>query len=204
MEYKDFDDGELFMLVCEEDETAKEILYNKYKHVIDIIMKKYIYNARMVGIEYKDLYSEALIGFTDALTTYNADKESSLKTFISMCINSRLQKAIIHAKAKKNKFNNETYSLEHVYGELGVPLEDIISDNSKNDPLTSMMDEEGYLELIETIKSSLSDFEVQVFELMISGFNYVEIANLLDKTPKQIDNTIQRLKSKVKKILDDK
>lgn len=204
MEYKDFDDGELFMLVCEEDENAKEILFNKYKHVIDIIMKKYIYNARMAGIEYKDLYSEALIGFTDALTNYNANKESSLKTFISMCVNSRLQKAIIRARAHKNKINNETYSLEHVYGELGVPLEDIISDNNKNDPLTSMMDEEDYQELIETIKSTLSDFEVQVFELMISNFNYVEIANLLDKTPKQIDNTIQRLKAKIKKVLEDK
>lgn len=204
MEYKDFDDGELFMLVCEEDETAKEILYNKYKHVIDIIMKKYIYNARMVGIEYQDLYSEALIGFNDALINYNVNKDSSLKTFISMCVNSRLQKAIIRAKAQKNKINNETYSLEHVYSELGVPLEDIISDNSKNDPLISMMDEEDYQELIKMIKSTLSNFEVQVFELMVSDFNYVEIANLLDKTPKQIDNTIQRLKAKIKKVLEDK
>lgn len=204
MEYKDFDDGELFMLVCEEDETAKEILYNKYKHVIDIIIKKYIYSARMSGIEYKDLYGEALIGFTDALMTYDANKDSSLKTFISMCVNSRLQKAIIRAKAQKNKINNETYSLEHVYSELGVPLEDVISDNNQNDPLTTMMDEEEYQELIETIKSTLSDFEVQVFELMISNFNYVEIANLLDKTPKQIDNTIQRLKAKIKKVLEGK
>ena len=31
MDYKDYDDGELFMLVCEDDENAKEILFNKYK-----------------------------------------------------------------------------------------------------------------------------------------------------------------------------
>lgn len=204
MEYKDYDDGELFMLVCEEDETAKEILYNKYKYVIDIIIKKYAYKAKMFGIEYKDLYSEALIGFTDALTNYDMTKDTSLKTYISMCVNSRLQKALRHAKTQKNKINNETYSLEHVYEELGVPLEDVLSDNHKNDPLMSMMDEEEYLEMIMTIKSTLSNFEIQVFELMVSNFNYVEIANLLDKTPKQIDNTIQRLKAKVKKVLEEK
>lgn len=201
MEYKDFDDGELFMLVCEDDENAKEILFNKYKNIIEIIIKKYAYNASLVGIDYKELYGEALLGFTDAINTYNSNKESSLKTFISMCINSRLQKSIRHAKTQKNKLNNETYSLEHVYENLGVPLADVISDNNKNDPLNCMMDEEEYQELINLINKDLSAFEQQVFQLLISNFNYIEIAKLLDKTPKQIDNTIQRLKAKVKKLL---
>ena len=36
MNYKDIDDGELYMLVCEDDENAKEILFNKYKYIIDL------------------------------------------------------------------------------------------------------------------------------------------------------------------------
>ena len=36
---------------------------------------------------------------------------------------------------------------------------------------------------------------------MISGFKYKEIAEILDKDEKSIDNTIQRIKAKIKKIL---
>ena len=36
---------------------------------------------------------------------------------------------------------------------------------------------------------------------MISYFNYKEIATMLDKEPKQVDNAIQRIKIKVKNII---
>ena len=37
---------------------------------------------------------------------------------------------------------------------------------------------------------------------MIKGLKYNEIAVLLDKEPKQIDNAMQRIKNKVKKIVN--
>lgn len=203
MDYKDYDDGELFMLVCEDDENAKEILFNKYKPIIDTIVKKYMYSATLLNIEFKDLWGEAMVGFTDALNNYDANKETSLSTFIYKCVNSRLTKAIVHAKTKRNKFNNDTYSLDHIYKDFGVSLEEMISDDNKNDPLTNMVDEEKTNELIKDIRDSLSNFESQVFDLLINNFNYMEIANILDKEPKQIDNTIQRIKGKVKSILNN-
>ncbi len=202
MNYKDYDDGELFMLVCEDDENAKEILFNKYKPIIDTIVKKYMYSASLLNIEYKDLWGEAMVGFTDAINTFDANKETSLSTFIYKCVNSRLTKAIIHAKTKRNKFNNDTYSLDHVYEEFGVSLAELISDEAKNDPLTNMVNDEKESELISKILEKLSDFEKQVFNLLIKNFNYVEIANILEKEPKQIDNTIQRIKAKVKSIIN--
>ena len=56
---------------------------------------------------------------------------------------------------------------------------------------------------MKEIKKSLTDFELQVFELMISSFNYREIAEILDKDRKQIDNAIQRIKMKVKEKLKE-
>ena len=38
---------------------------------------------------------------------------------------------------------------------------------------------------------------------MINGFKYKEIAEILDKDEKSIDNTIQRLKSKIKKVINE-
>ena len=204
MDYKDIDDGELYMLVCEDDENAKEVLFNKYKYIIDLTIKKYSYSAKLLGIDYKDMYGEALIGFTDAINNFNSTKDANLNTFISRCINSRLKKYIIHNKTLKNKINSETFSLDHVYDEFGVSLSDVVSDNNQNDPLNNLLEQENEDELINLIKKELSGFEIQVFDLLISNFNYIEIANILEKTPKQIDNTIQRIKTKVKKILENK
>ena len=43
--------------------------------------------------------------------------------------------------------------------------------------------------------------EYEVYKLLISGFSYIDIAKILKKEPKQIDNTIQRLRTKVKELI---
>ena len=58
--------------------------------------------------------------------------------------------------------------------------------------------------LIEDIKGTLTDFELQVFELMLSYFKYGEIAEILDKEKKQVDNAMQRIKNKVREKLNEK
>ena len=201
MDYNDLSDSELFMLLNEENEEAKDILFEKYKYIIDIILKKYSYVASRMGIEYKELYSEALVGFSDALVSYQDDKDASLGTFISLCVNRRVQKVIAKASTIKNKVIQEAYSLDHVYEQFGLPLVEMISDNSENDPLNNMTKEEEYKELLSDIKNELSNSEYEVFVLMLNNMDYNTIAEILDKTTKQIDNAMQRIKHKVKDIL---
>ena len=67
-----------------------------------------------------------------------------------------------------------------------------------------MMEEEDYNDLLNSIKYKLSNTENEVFSLMISGFNYKQIAKILNKTPKQIDNTMQRIKIKIKSVLSER
>lgn len=203
MDYKDYPDSELYMMICEENEDAKEILYEKYKYVLNILIKKYSYVASQVGIDSKELYSEALLGFADAINDYKEDKNANFSTFLSLCVSRKLKKAITHAMTKKNKLINESYSLDKIYDKSGLPLIELISDDVKTDPLISISEEEHYQELVNKIKQELSRFECQVFELMLNEFNYNEISELLEKTPKQIDNTIQRIKSKAKLILKE-
>ena len=189
------------MLINEENEEAKDILFEKYQYIIDIILKKYSYVASRMGVDFKELYSEALVGFSDALVSYEDDKHASMATFISLCVNRRVQKLIQKSGTIKNKIIQESYSLDHVYDEYGIPLIEMISDNSLNDPLSNMTKKEEYEELIDSIKKELSEFEYEVFTLLINNLDYNTIALILNKTPKQIDNTIQRIKAKVKLIL---
>lgn len=202
MDYKEYSDSELCSMICESDEEAKEILLKKYNYIIDLIIKKYIMASLKLGIEYNDLYQEALVGFTDALISYDENKDASLKTFISLCVDRRLQKVLIKAKTKKNEIILQALSLDYQKNEEELPLKEIISDNSKNDPLYNITSNENYEELLRQIKSNLSNSEYEVFKMMLLNNNYLEISKILNKSPKQIDNTMQRIKSKIKKILE--
>ncbi len=201
MNYQEYSDSELYSMICEASEEAKEIIYTKYKYIIDVIIKKYVYTAKKLGVEYNDLYQEGLVGFADALNNYDESKKVLLSTFISVCVERRLQNAVLKAGRFKNKILRDSLSLDHEYGEQQIPLREMIRDE-KSDPLFGISKAEDYEELIECIKNKLSSNEYEVYQLMLHGLNYQEIALILNKKPKQIDNTIQRLKYKIKLILD--
>lgn len=202
MVYEDYEDSQLVQMIHESSDEAKDVLFEKYKYIIDIEIKKYLNMANMLGYDYNDLYQDALVGFADALNSYRDDKDTALSSFITLCVDRKLHVAIIKAGRIKNKVLNESLSLEHVYDQFAVPLMDLLSDNSENDPLENILKEEKLQELNMKIKEELSDSEYEVYSLMISGLKYNEIAILLDKNLKQIDNTMQRVKSKIRKILD--
>ncbi len=200
MNYQECSDSELYSMVCESNEDAKEYLYNKYKYVIDVIVKKYIYTAKKLGIEYNDLYQEGLVGFADALNHYDESKNVMFSTFLSLCIDRKLQNAILKAGRLKNKIILESLSLDHVYEEYQIPLSEMISDKN-SDPLLGISVQEEIKELKEQIQSVLSQSEYEVYQYMEKGVSYQDIAIILKKTPKQIDNTIQRIKHKIKLIV---
>lgn len=203
MNNKDISDSELINLANEESEEAKEILFEKYQYIINLIIKKYITASKKYNVEYNDLYQEALVGFTDAINRYN-DTSSSLPTFITLCVDRRLQVIIKKASRLKNKIMNSSLSLEHVYDNYEQPLMDLLSDENKNNPLHNLEDDENCKVLINEIEKKLSSNEKEVFYLMLKNYNYLEIAEILNKTSKQIDNCIQRIKSKSKNIINKK
>ncbi len=204
MNYDDISDSELFSMVCEANEEAKDVLFLKYKYIIDIVIKKYSFVAMRLGFEYKDLYQEALVGFSDAINSFKDDKNTTLATFISLCVDRRLQNSIKKAGSIKNKMLLDSLSLEHVYEQYQVPLKDIISDDSNNDPLINIAKDEEIEELVKIIRESLSEQELEVYNLLITGMNYQEIAKFLGKNSKQVDNAIQRIKNKVKLIIKNR
>ncbi len=204
MNYQDISDSELISMVHESSTEAKDLLFEKYRYIIDVETKKYLRMAKILGYEYNDLMQDALVGFSDALKNFRDDKEASLSSFITLCVDRKLQSSIIKAGRKKNKIINESLSLEYVYQQYASPLMDLLSDHSENDPLENILKEEKFKELLESIKNTLSDSEYEVYSLMINGLKYDEIATLLDKNLKQVDNTIQRVKNKIKKILENR
>jgi len=197
-------DNELIMLYHEENEDAKNILFYKYKFIIDILIKKYSKYLASLNIDYQEIYSECAVGFSDGLRSFQEDKSASLATFITLCIERRLGNIIRKYNRDKHKGLQDTYSLDYIYDDSDTKLIDLISDDYEHDPLKNITEEEGYNELLLSIKDKLTDKEYEVFVLMVRGLSYIEISKILDNTPKQIDNTIQRIKNKIRNLINEK
>ena len=77
-----------------------------------------------------------------------------------------------------------------------------MEDNGQTNPENLLISRE-YVSILENrLEESLSALEKRVLYLHLLGTDYKTIARLLDKSPKTIDNALQRIKGKTTKILE--
>ncbi len=199
----EYTDEEVVSLALENNERAKDMVFESNKYIVERLINDYYYVALKLGIERKELEQEAYFAFSEALKNYRVDKNTQLSTFIFLCVKRRLNKIIRDQSGEKAKVLNSTYSLDYDYNESGVTLKDIIGADLELDPLNSLTSEENYKELLNKIKNSLSDGEYEVFSYLVKGFDSHEIELLTNKSSKQIDNALQRVKHKIKEIIGE-
>src|SRR5574344_1405365 len=109
----EYNDEQLSILASENNEDAKDILFKKYSYIIDIILSKYKKSIYALNIDYNEVKQDANLAFTDALVRYSNEKESSLATFISVCVERKVQNCIRKGDTIKNHIYNDAYSLEY-------------------------------------------------------------------------------------------
>ena len=165
-------------------------------------MRKYAKIITKSGVEYKDVYQEAMLGFADALDKYNDSKETKLATFITLCVKRRMLNLLRTTTSTKSKFNKDILSIDYDYENYDSTLVDIISDDNKYNPLINIATRENLETTINSCEAKLSPFETKVFDLMILEYNYKQIAAILKESPKKIDNTAQRIKRKIKDVIE--
>lgn len=196
MEYKQFNDYELLDQIhcCNED--ANEILLYKYRPLIISIANEFIKYCHG-GVDMNDLIQEGMLGFTEAINTFRNDKEANFGTYAKLCVRRKIISLVKSTGSNKNKILNESVSIEadneNSYDKF------LIDSKSNTGNIVEEYTDEN--ELISELHNVLTDFEVSVFDLKKEGFDYKEIAAILDKNPKSIDNALQRIKAKLKNIL---
>src|SRR5574344_1948571 len=117
----EYNDEQLSILASENNEDAKDILFDKYSYIIDIIMNKYKKSIYALNIDYNEVKQDANLAFTDALVRFSNEKESSLPTFITICVERKVQNCVRKADTIKNKIYNEAYSLDYEYDAFKRP-----------------------------------------------------------------------------------
>lgn len=172
-------------------------IVQKYSDYINCICRKYF----IIGGTKEDLYEEGVIGLLEACKNYNGESvfEARFEPFAKLCIRRQIFDAIKKSNTQKNKVLNESLSININESDGNQSMLDVWSDRTtSNDPLDLFLDREKFNERIKICEGQLSEFEKQVLSHYLEGEKQSEIAKKLNKDVKSIDNTIQRIKSKLK------
>ena len=195
------------------DEQLIRALRDGERGVMDFIMVKYKSMVRkkaramfLLGGENEDLIQEGMIGLIKAVRDYDAAQGASFASFAELCVSRQMYSAIEASRRKKHLPLNSYISL-YEEGETeddgrNVPLIDTIESEGESDPEAIYFGKEYTEAFVEQLKERLSPLEKHVLYLHLMGTDYRTIAELLDKSPKSVDNALQRIKSKAEKMLN--
>lgn len=196
--YKNLNDYEQLYLVCENDEYAREKIFNKYKPIIVSIAKKYLtYSNNRFDLD--DLVQEGYIGLNRAISSFNEKENVLFYTFSVVCIERQIKSYYRQFKTLKNYHFYNSCSLDMEIEDM--TLSDIVEDKSILNSPTLFLDNSYLEEEIINFKHSLDFRTSLVFELRYNGFKYREIATLLDISIGIVDASIHNCKEKLKKSL---
>lgn len=198
------------------DRMTDEQLLCDYKNgnqeIMDYLMVKYKSMVRkkaramyLLGGENEDLIQEGMIGLIKAVRDFDVTQKTSFSSFAELCVSRQMYSALEASNRKKHLPLNSYVSLYEDSEQVGegrsLPLIDTIESSKENDPEVLYFGKEYTEAFAEQLKELLSPLENHVLYLHLMGTDYRTIAELLGKSPKSVDNALQRIKTKAQKIL---
>ena len=202
--HHDFDsmtDEEIALLAQQGDADASEYLLNKYKNFVRSKARSYF----LVGADHEDIVQEGMIGLFKAVRDYDCGRDASFYTFADLCISRQMYTAVQASKRLKHSPLNSYVSLYEKSGD-GIDSEErnlieALAARTQMSPEELFLDKERVTDLERSIETELSSFEKQVLDLYLTGMSYTQIAKVLGRDEKSTDNALQRLKSKIRKLV---
>ena len=202
--YKNLRDEEVVHLSQMGDRSAQGYLMEKYKPLVRGRARAYF----LIGADREDIIQEGMIGLYKAVRDYNEEKNTSFRSFAELCVNRQMITAIKAATRQKHQPLNSYVSLNKpVYEEESEQTYmDLLQSSSDSllNPEALLIGQENKSFLEDQMVKNLSSFETRVLILYLQGRSYFEIAHVLDKPEKSIDNALQRVKKKLEKFLEEK
>lgn len=186
--YDSFKDEELIDMLRDGSNDVTDYLMIKYKNMV----RKNAKNMYILGADEEDLIQEGMIGLYKAVRDYDSGRDASFITFAQLCVSRQMYNAIQAAGRQKHMMLNSYTSIYE---------EDFHEEGGAN-PEDEFLDRERALLIEETFEKELSSFEKQVLDLKLVGLDYRETAAILGKSVKSVDNALNRLKTKLKKVME--
>ena len=191
MDYKKINDYEVVYMVRENDEEAREIIFNKYIPIVRRIASDHLALAKMARIEYEDLVQEGLIALNEAINKYNERSGVLFYTFLCVCVERRILTYCRKMNSSKHYLLNTSLDDDYIYS---------VSDN---DVFEAYFNEINLERKFVSFKNLFDIVESNIFELRYNGFSYKEISKLLDIPVSTIDGKLCKIRRILKETLNN-
>ena len=173
------------------DNEAFTELAQKYKSYIQLISRRYF----LIGGEQEDIYQEGLIGMHKAVMTFKEDENVSFKTFATLCISSAIKTSITKSNTKRNRALNDSISVD-------TEMEDedawaVILVSEELSPEDELIKKQQMKYIIAEMNKKLNNSQKQVFKLYLQNKSYAEIAQIVGRDTKYVDNTLTQIRKKL-------
>src|SRR3954464_6970810 len=178
------------------DDRALAVLLDKYRGFARSKARSYF----LVGADREDIIQEGMIGLYKAIRDFNPDMQTTFRAFAELCITRQIITAIKTATRQKHgPLNNYvSFSRPVLTDDDGERcLGDMLPVLQVSDPADLVISAERIRALQEHFDTVLSDLEAEVLRLYVDGKSYQEIAEVLKRHVKSIDNALQRIKRKL-------
>ena len=189
-------DDELVAAARAGDDRALAALLDKYRGFARSKAHSYF----LVGADREDIIQEGMIGLYKAIRDFNPELQTSFRAFAELCITRQVITAIKTATRQKHgPLNNYvSFSRPVLTDDEGERcLGDMLPVLTVSDPADLVISAERIRALQEHFDTVLSDLEAEVLRLYVDGKSYQEIAEVLKRHVKSIDNALQRIKRKL-------
>ena len=181
-------DETLVTLAQAGDENAEQELLLRYLNLVRFCARKFF----LIGGEQEDLIQEGMMGLHSAIKNYKPDCGKNFKNFAYLCIWRRIIDVVKKASSSKNAPLNTSISVrdaERLFSTVN-PEDIVISDDDRR-------------ELNKMMSRVLTDIEFKVFTMYMDGVLKTEISEITGRSPKSVDNAIQRSKKKLLSVLQE-
>lgn len=183
------------------DSLAEETLIRKYSGIVYKKARAYF----MAGADAEDVVQEGMIGLLKAVRTYDADKNATFGTYAERCVTNQIISAIRSADRVKHKPLNTSRSFSEPVSDKSpssggtgeITLGDTLSTQPADGPDELLIIKDVAYYILNNGDNIFSDLEMKVLSEYTKGFTSGQIAERLGKSPKSVDNALQRTRKKV-------
>jgi RNA polymerase sporulation-specific sigma factor len=192
-------EAELILRARRGDDGAVNELLDRYRVLARAKARSYF----LVGSDRDDVVQEGMIGLYKAIRDFQPDRGASFRTFAEICVTRQIISAVKGATRMKHAPLSTSVSLDRPAGDDGgQSLGELVPALASADPATAVVSAEQLRALQKHFDEVLSDLETQVLRHHVEGKSYDEIAAMLQRHVKSVDNALQRIKKKLQVHLD--
>ena len=192
--YTALPDESLSALARQGDRDAEETLIKRYTRLVRQLARPYY----LAGGDSDDLMQEGMIGLMCGVREYDGNRAASFRTFAERCIRNRLYSAVRAAAREKHTPLNQSVPLE-------IPFFDSQSFSygamAGEDPQDLIIGREGAQDTLSDVRKQLSEFEAKILGYYLDGLTVREMADAVSRSPKSVDNAVQRIRRKAARHL---